>query len=75
MRRFEFLLRRRRFEDELDEELRSVTDRRDQLARANVVHSRKSQPIQRVVDGLALRIEDPWLQGDENARFHGSPRL
>jgi hypothetical protein len=24
-----------------------------------------------MVDGLALRVEDPVLEGDENARFHG----
>jgi hypothetical protein len=25
-----------------------------------------------MVDGLALRVEDPVLEGDEDARFHGS---
>jgi len=43
----------------------------DQLARANVVDAVEPQPFQRMVDRLPLRVEDPGLQSDENARFHG----
>src|SRR6185437_5576762 len=45
----------------------------DQLARADVVDARKSQPLQRMVDGLALGVEDSGLEGDEDSRFHGLP--
>ena len=43
----------------------------DQLARADVVDAGKAEPFERVVDRLALRVEDAGLQGDEHARFHG----
>src|SRR6185503_8285202 len=44
----------------------------DELAGANVVHARKAQALQRVMDRLALRVEDAGLESDEDARFHES---
>ena len=43
----------------------------DQLAGADVLDTRKAEPFERMVDGLALRVEDAGFQSDENARFHG----
>ena len=43
----------------------------DQLAGADVIDAGKAEPLERMVDGLALRIEHAGLQGDEDARFHG----
>src|SRR6185437_9622495 len=45
----------------------------DELARPHIVDARKPQPLQRMVDGLALRVEDTGLEGDEDSRFHGLP--
>src|SRR6185437_5324524 len=45
----------------------------DQLARPHVVDSGKAQALQRMVDGLALRIEDAGFEGDEDSRFNGAP--
>ena len=42
----------------------------DQLAGADIVDPAKPEALQRMMDGFALRIEDPGLQGDEHARFH-----
>ena len=35
---------------------------------------REAEPFERVMDRLALRVEHAGLEGDEDARFHGSPR-
>jgi hypothetical protein len=43
----------------------------DQFAGADVVHARKAETLERVVDRLALGVEDSGLESDENARFHG----
>src|SRR5947208_1752066 len=42
----------------------------DQFAGADIVHARKAEPLERVMDGLALRVENAGLEGDEHARFH-----
>ena len=42
----------------------------DQFAGADIVDAGKAEPFERVVDGLALRVEDSVLEGDEDARFH-----
>jgi hypothetical protein len=42
----------------------------DELTGTNVVDARKAEPFESVVDGLALRVEDAGLQGNEDARFH-----
>src|SRR5207237_9633658 len=41
------------------------------LAGAHIVDPAEAQSVQRVVDGLALRVEDTRFQSDEDARFHG----
>ena len=46
----------------------------DQLAGADIVDPREAEAFERMVDRLALRIEDPVLQRDEDARFHGFSR-
>jgi hypothetical protein len=38
---------------------------------ADVVHAGKAEAFERMMDGLALGVEDAGLQGDEDARFHG----
>src|SRR2546423_10244384 len=43
----------------------------DDFALADFADLLESQPVQRMPDGLALRIEHAILQGDENAGFHG----
>src|SRR5215210_8669660 len=43
----------------------------DQLAGADVIDPAKAEPFERVVDGLALRVEYAGLEGDEDSRFHG----
>ncbi len=43
----------------------------DQLAGPDVLNARKAEPFERMMDGLALRVEDAGLQSDEDARFHG----
>ncbi len=43
----------------------------DDLALAHFADCGEAEPVQRMADGLALRVEHAILQGDENARFHG----
>src|SRR5436305_519233 len=46
----------------------------DDFALADFADLLESQPVQRMPDGLALRIEHAILQGDENAGFHNLRR-
>src|ERR1700761_282902 len=43
----------------------------DDLADAHVLHAAEAEPGQRMMHGLALRIEHAGLEGDDNAGFHG----
>src|SRR5206468_7217542 len=43
----------------------------DQLAGTDIVDARKAEAFERMVDRLALRVEDAVLERDEDARFHG----
>src|SRR5437763_201282 len=43
----------------------------DDFALADFADLFEPQPVQRVSDRLALRVQHAILQGDENARFHG----
>jgi hypothetical protein len=43
----------------------------DQLSGANVVDARKAEPLERVVNGLSLRVENAGFESDEDAGFHG----
>src|SRR5688572_10316117 len=47
----------------------------DQLAGADVLDPAEAEAFQRMVDRLALRVEDAGLEGDEHARFHGAGLL
>src|SRR4051812_14825404 len=42
----------------------------DDLALSHFVHLGKAEAVQRVANGLALRVEHAVLQSDKNARFH-----
>ena len=42
----------------------------DDLALAHLAHRVKAQAIQGMADGLALRVENTILEGNEDARFH-----
>src|SRR5690606_16603992 len=42
----------------------------DHPSDANVLHAAEAQPLQRVVNGAALRIEHARLEADEDANFH-----
>ena len=44
----------------------------DQLPRTDIVDAGKAEALQRMMDGLALRIEDAVLEGDEDADLHGA---
>src|SRR5690242_14961022 len=44
----------------------------DQLACAHVVHARKTQPLESMMDRLALGVEHTVLESNEDARFHRS---
>src|SRR5262249_16194967 len=46
----------------------------DELALADLADIGKAEPLQRVADCLALRVEDPGLETDMDARFHRFPR-
>src|SRR5205085_1447942 len=43
----------------------------DELAGADVVDAREAEAFQRMVDRLALRVEDAVLQRDIDSGFHG----
>jgi hypothetical protein len=43
----------------------------DQLAGAHLVDAGKAEALQRMVDRLSLRVENPLLQGDVDSGLHG----
>ena len=44
----------------------------DDLALAHFADRAEAEPVQRMADGLALRIENAVLQRDEDACFHAA---